>query len=101
MGGLQFHADVVENRRKIPCFTTPAPDASGRPPPARHKLRTSEEAKQRWLTDGRQFAPWQYADHARHGLPRWGARSDSTRHQRAVTQLSGRLDSAGGSGPPV
>ena len=36
----------------------------GRHPPPKHKLKTCEEAKQRWLNDNRQFAPWQYADHA-------------------------------------
>ena len=64
MGGLQFHSDVVTGKRRIPCLTTPSPDPHGRPPPQKHKLRTTEEAKQRWLADGRQFAPWQYADHA-------------------------------------
>eukprot|EP00435_Cladocopium_sp_Y103_P038353 s2136_g10.t1 len=35
-----------------------------RPPPKKHKLKTTEAAWQRWLEDSRQFAPWQYADHA-------------------------------------
>ena len=64
MGDLCLHDDVLEGKRRIPCFTTPCPSTHGRPPPQRHKLRTSEEAKQRWLSDNRQFAPWQYADHA-------------------------------------
>ena len=100
MGGLQFHADVVENKRKIPCFTTPAPDESGRPPPARPKLRTPEEARQRWLNDSRQFAPWQYADHAmvyREGEPE----VIPPGLQRTVAQLPSRLDKAGRSCPSV
>jgi hypothetical protein len=52
MGGLQFHADVAENKRKIHCFTTPAPDECGRAPPARPKLRTSEGAVQRLIDLG-------------------------------------------------
>ena len=55
LGGLQFHSGVVNGKRKIPCLTTPAPDDYGRPPPAKHKLKTSEETKQRWLKDNRQF----------------------------------------------
>eukprot|EP00435_Cladocopium_sp_Y103_P048273 s452_g14.t1 len=64
LGGLQLHEDVVNRKRPIPCFTTPSPDPAGRPPPKRHKLKTTEAARQRWLEDSRQFAPWQYADHA-------------------------------------
>ena len=85
LGGLQFHRDVVDGKRKIPCFTTPAPDAQGRPPPAMHKLKTSAEAKQRWLNDNRQFAPWQYADHAmmyRDDEPEVTSRNSCTTFQR-------------------
>eukprot|EP00435_Cladocopium_sp_Y103_P054359 s601_g17.t1 len=64
MGGMAFHDDVIHHRRHILCFTTPSPDPAGRPPPKRPKLKTTEEARQRWLSDSRQFAPWQYSDHA-------------------------------------
>ena len=63
MGGLKFHEAVIEGRHRILCFTTPSPDPLGRPPPQKHRLRTTEEARQRWLGDNRQFAPWQYDDH--------------------------------------
>eukprot|EP00435_Cladocopium_sp_Y103_P050539 s110_g15.t1 len=64
MGGMTFHDDVIHHKRHIPCFTTPSPDPSGRPPPKHRRLKTTEAARQRWLSDSRQFAPWQYSDHA-------------------------------------
>eukprot|EP00438_Fugacium_kawagutii_P003272 Skav211047 [mRNA] locus=scaffold1351:69:4364:- [translate_table: standard] len=60
--GLSLHQDVMEGKRKIPCFTTPSPDEKGRAPPAKSKTRVPEEAKQRWLADARTYAPWQYTD---------------------------------------
>lgn len=64
MGGMKFHDEVTQGRKHIPCFTTPSPDPQGRPPPQKHRLKTSEAARQRWLADNRQFAPWHYNDHA-------------------------------------
>ena len=68
MGGLQFHSDVVEGKRRIPCFTTPtSPSPHGRPPPQKHKVQDDGGS------DHRQFAPWQYADQVCwpcHGLAR-------------------------------
>ena len=58
--GFSLHPDVLEGTRKVPCFTTPSPDEGGRPPPAKHRQKLDDESRQRWLSDNRQFAPWQY-----------------------------------------
>ena len=63
-GGLLFHEKVASGALKLPCLTTPAPSASGRPPPKRMKGRLPEEVKQRWLADSRAYAPWHYRDTA-------------------------------------
>ena len=64
MEGHALHDDVVQGRKKVPCFTTPAPDEFGRAPPKHSRGRVDSETKQRWLQHNRQFAPWQYAEHA-------------------------------------
>ena len=81
----------LEGRRKIPCFTTPAPDSHGRPPPTKHKLKTSEDARQRWLNDNCQFA--QYADHAMMYSGSSGTGSYEPKHQGAAPQLPQRASS--------
>ena len=64
MPGLEFHESVLNNKRKLPCLTTPAPGDDGRPPPKRMKGTVSAAAKQRWLSGSRQYAPWMYEEHA-------------------------------------
>lgn len=64
MGKLTLHPDVVQGRKKIPCFTTPSPDQHGCDAPSRHRSKVDEGTKQRWLADNRCFAPWQYSPHA-------------------------------------
>ena len=59
--GFSLHPDVLEGNRKVPCFTTPAPEPGGRPAPARQKGKLDADTKQRWLQGGREFAPWQYS----------------------------------------
>ena len=60
MQGLVFHETVRNRSKVIPCLTTPAPTADGRPPPKRMKGKISAEARQRWLSGNRQYAPWAY-----------------------------------------
>ena len=64
MRGYKLHPDVFEGRKKIPCFTTPAPDDAGRAEPGRSHGKVDPETRQRWLQGNRQFAPWQYSPHA-------------------------------------
>ncbi|CAE7654513.1 Dnmt3b [Symbiodinium sp. CCMP2592] len=64
MKGLQFHETILNNKRKLPCLTTPAPGDEGRPPPKKMRGTVSAAAKQRWLSGNRQYAPWVYEDHA-------------------------------------
>ncbi|OLP86253.1 DNA (cytosine-5)-methyltransferase 3A [Symbiodinium microadriaticum] len=64
MPGLSFHASIQNGSRTLPCLTTPAPSAEGRPPPKRMKGKLSAQARQRWLSGHRQYAPWVYEDHA-------------------------------------
>lgn len=59
-----FHSSILNGERVLPCFAAPAPDDSGRPPPAKQRGRLSSAAKQRGLQHSRQFAPWHYEDHA-------------------------------------
>ena len=59
-GQLELDADVRSRKKRVPCLTTPSPDASGRDPPKRQRGKTSDAARQRWLADGRCYAPWQY-----------------------------------------
>ena len=63
MPGLVFHDSVLGHQRLLPCLTTPAPTAEGRPPPKRMKGKLSSAARQRWLSGNRQYAPWIYEDH--------------------------------------
>ena len=44
----------------MPCMTTPAPSADGRPPPKKMKSKMRPDTRQRWLEDSRQYAPWHY-----------------------------------------
>eukprot|EP00435_Cladocopium_sp_Y103_P069032 s392_g32.t1 len=62
--GYQLHPDVLSGSKKVPCFTTPAPDDAGRPEPARSRGKVDPETKQRWLQGNRQYAPWQYSPQA-------------------------------------
>ena len=64
MPGLSFHASILNGSRTLPCLTTPAPSDEGRPPPKRMKGKLSAQARQRWLSGNRQYAPWVYEDHA-------------------------------------
>ena len=49
---------VIQNQGLFDCLTTPAPDTSGRPPPARTNEKPDTMA--RWQADHRRLAPWQY-----------------------------------------
>ena len=62
--GYRLHQDVLDGHKKVPCFTTPAPDDGGRPEPSRSHGKVDAETRQRWLQGNRQFAPWQYSPHA-------------------------------------
>ena len=63
-GPLRLHESVRTGNKKVPTFTTPAPNEGGRDAPEGSLLRCSEGAKQRWQADLRRFAPWQYEPHA-------------------------------------
>ena len=60
---LHLHIDVREGRRGLCCLTTPAPTDKGRDAPKHSKQPISQQARQRWLKDNRQYAPWHYEDH--------------------------------------
>ncbi len=62
--GHEFHPKVVQHIARLPCMTTPAPDENGRAPPKRSKTRTDHETRNRWLAGHRQYAPWNYQEHA-------------------------------------
>lgn len=64
MDGHALHTDVLQHRRRVPCLTTPAPDEHGRAPPKHSHGRVDHDTRQRWLQHNRQYAPWQYAEHA-------------------------------------
>ncbi len=63
-GEWALHESVRTGQRRVPCFSTPAPDDKGRPPPrgAESLDTVSPEAIERWLAQGREYAPWQYED---------------------------------------
>ena len=58
-----FEMTGLNQKRLIPCLTTPAPTDAGRPIPKRMKGPISPEVKQRWLEGGKQYAPWIYEAH--------------------------------------
>ena len=60
LDGLRFPARVAKHECRLPCMTTPAPTAEGRPPPKKLRGRMRPDTRQRWLNDGRQYAPWHY-----------------------------------------
>ena len=62
--GHSFDPLVCRGEKRIPCFTTPAPDESGRPAPKKMRGNLDPEQKSRWMNDQRHFAPWQYANEA-------------------------------------
>ena len=45
-GPLGLDQEVVSRKKRVPCFTTPSPDAAGRDPPKRQRGKTSEAARQ-------------------------------------------------------
>ena len=53
LDGCSLHPDVVAHRKRVACFTTPAPTPEGRPAPKRMRGSIEPMVKQRWLTDGR------------------------------------------------
>lgn len=61
---FELHTSVLDGSKKMPCLTTPSPDGDGRPPPKKLRGKVEGLLRQRWLCDGRQYAPWQYQDHA-------------------------------------
>ena len=63
-GPCTLHESVQRGDRKVPTFTTPAPDSGGRGAPEGSLQKCSEGAKLRWHGDLRRFAPWQYGPHA-------------------------------------
>ena len=60
MEGYQLPPRVAKHECRLPCMTTPAPSAEGRPPPKKMKSKMKADTRQRWLEDSRQFAPWHY-----------------------------------------
>ena len=64
LAGLKFHPAVASGRKCLPCSTTPAPDENGRPAPRNQRGSVPPDAKDRWLADKRQFAPWNYTREA-------------------------------------
>lgn len=62
LDGCTLHPDVTSHQRRIPCFTTPAPTPEGRPAPKRMRGSIDPIVKQRWLSDGRRYAPWAYEE---------------------------------------
>ena len=60
MEGLMFPHRVAKHECRMPCMTTPAPSAEGRPPPKKMKSKMRPDTRQRWLEDSRQYAPWHY-----------------------------------------
>ena len=60
LAGLKFHPTVASGRRCMPCSTAPAPDENGRAAPRNQRGSVPPDAKDRWLADKRQFAPWRY-----------------------------------------
>ena len=64
VAGFDFADEVKSGRLRMPCATTPAADANGRPAPKGARGKTPADAKARWLADRRQFAPWHYNRHA-------------------------------------
>ena len=58
----RLHQNILDGKSCLPCFTTPAPDEKGRPPPKHARMDATTEA--RWRKDGRTFAPWHYTDKA-------------------------------------
>ncbi|CAE7231016.1 unnamed protein product [Symbiodinium sp. CCMP2592] len=60
IGDLRWPQCVMDDKKPLPCLTTPSEDPKGRPAPRSCKGRTSSDAQQRWLQDGRQYAPWHY-----------------------------------------
>ena len=59
LGDLSWPQCIMD-KTPLPCLTTPAEDPKGRPAPRSCKGKTSSDAQQRWLRDGRQYAPWHY-----------------------------------------
>ncbi len=62
--GYVFHPKITQQVARLPCLTTPAPDESGRSAPKQSKQRLDQETRNRWLSAGRQYAPWHYQEHA-------------------------------------
>ena len=58
--GFELPGVIVRHEKRLPCLTTPAPTAEGRPPPKKLKGKMDPECRSRWLNDGRRFAPWHY-----------------------------------------
>jgi site-specific DNA-cytosine methylase len=62
--GSKFPDKVANRQGVMACLTTPAPTAAGRAAPASMRSKMQPMTKQRWLSDGRRFAPWHYeVDH--------------------------------------
>ena len=57
---LHLHPSIIQGQAHIRCFTTPAPTDRGRDEPRHNRQHISPQARQRWLQDNRQYAPWHY-----------------------------------------
>eukprot|EP00438_Fugacium_kawagutii_P035819 Skav235285 [mRNA] locus=scaffold874:522184:536384:- [translate_table: standard] len=64
LGALELPPAVAHHHSRLPCLTTPAPTSEGRPPPKKLRGRVDGAVRQRWLRDGRTYAPWHYAEGA-------------------------------------
>ena len=60
LDGLTWPSVVIEDKKILPCLTTPSDTPGGRPAPRSSKGKVSSDTQQRWLQDGRRFAPWHY-----------------------------------------
>ena len=60
MPGLSFHKSILDGSKVLPCMVTPAPTDEGREPPKQMRGQVSAQARQRWLTGAKQYAPWMF-----------------------------------------
>lgn len=64
LDGYSLPGVVARHEKRLPCLTTPAPTADGRPPPKKLKGKIDPACRARWMGDGRRFAPWHYHENA-------------------------------------
>ena len=60
LGDLQWPTVVVEDKKTLPRLKTPSDAPEGRHAPRSCKGKIDSATQQRWLKDGRRYAPWHY-----------------------------------------